>query len=181
MIGRRASSNMVYGVAPDRLQGYGSAGITRVMAFMDSAAAALGFEDLAIGRRCEFETAIGAADIDRFAALSGDASPLHADADFARRRGFDDRLVHGAFLVALASRLVGMSLPGRNALLLKVQMSFAVPVVPGTRVRVTGIVEQLSGAVRSAVIDIRIADSESCLPLARGKVTVGLVEEQTDA
>ncbi|MGH7114640.1 MAG: MaoC/PaaZ C-terminal domain-containing protein [Stellaceae bacterium] len=147
---------------------------------MNSAAAALALEDLAIGQRREFETAVGGADIDRFAALSGDASPMHIDPDFARRRGFDDRLVHGAYLVALASRLVGMSLPGRNALLLKVQMSFAAPVVPGTLVRVTGIVEQISQAVRSAVIEIRIAEVKSLAALARGKVTVGFFEERRD-
>lgn len=148
---------------------------------MDSAAAALAFEDLAIGQRGEFETTVGEADIDRFAALSGDASPLHTDPDFARRRGFDDRLAHGAYLVALASRLVGMSLPGRNALLLKVEMSFAAPVVPGTRVRVAGLVEQLSEAVRSAVIGVRITDATRLSPLARGKLTVRFTEERRDA
>ncbi len=148
---------------------------------MNSVAAALALEDLAIGQRCEFETVVGEADIDRFAALSGDASPLHIDAGFARRRGFDDRLVHGAYLVALASRLVGMSLPGRNALLLKMEMSFAAPVVPGTRVRVTGTVEQISEAVRSAVIGVRITDAGKLSPLARGKLTVGFIEERCDA
>lgn len=144
-------------------------------------AAALALEDLAIGQQCEFETTVGGADIDRFAALSGDASPLHTDADFARRRGFDDRIAHGAYLAALASRLVGMSLPGRNALLLKMDMSFVAPVVPGTRIRVSGTVEQLSAAVRSAVIGIRIMDAAKRSPLARGKMTVGLAEERTDA
>ncbi|HEY3909057.1 MAG TPA: MaoC/PaaZ C-terminal domain-containing protein [Stellaceae bacterium] len=148
---------------------------------MDSDAAALALEDLAIGQRYEFETAVADRDIDRFAALSGDVSPLHIDADFARRRGFDDRLVHGAHLVALASRLVGMSLPGRNALLLKLEMSFAAPVAPGTRVRVTGTVEQLSEAVRSAVVGIRITDAGTLAPLARGKATVGFTEERRDA
>lgn len=144
-------------------------------------AAALALEDLAIGQRREFETAVGEADIDRFAVLSGDSSPLHIDAGFARRHGFDDRLAHGAYLVALVSRLVGMSLPGRNALLLKVEMSFAAPVVPGTRIRVTGTVEQISEAVRSAVIGVRITDAGKLSPLARGKLTVGFIEERGDA
>jgi len=143
----------------------------------NSAAEGFALEDLAIGQRSEFEVAIGGADIDRFAAISGDLSPLHTDAEFARRRGFDNRIAHGAYLTALVSRLVGMSLPGQNALLLKLQMSFAAPVLPGTRVKVSGVIEQISEAVRSAVIDIRITDAALMLPLARGKATVGVIAE----
>lgn len=147
---------------------------------MDRAAAALALEDLAVGHRREFEVTVSGADIDHFAALSGDSSPLHMDPDFARRRGFDNRVAHGAYLAALASRLVGMHLPGRDALLLQLQMSFAAPVVPGTRIRVSGRVAQLSDAVRSAVIELRIVAADNLQPLARGKLTVGFVEEQAD-
>lgn len=146
-----------------------------------SAAERFTLGDLAIGQRSEFEVVIDGADIDRFAAISGDFSPLHTNACFARRRGFNDRIAHGAYLTALASRLVGMSLPGQNALLLKLQMSFAAPVVAGTRVRVSGVVEQISDAVRSAVIDIRVTDAASRSPLARGKATVGFLGELPDA
>ena len=147
----------------------------------DCVAAAFTFEDLAVGQRSEFETLVTGADVDRFAALSGDLSPLHLDGDFARRCGFERRLAHGAYLAALVSRLVGMSLPGRNALLLNMQMSFAAPVVPEIRVKVAGIVEQLSDAVRSGVIGIRITDALSSSLLARGKVVVGFVAETLDA
>src|SRR5690349_23254797 len=146
----------------------------------NSAAEQFTLEDLAIGQRSEFEMTIGGEDIDRFAAVSGDLSPLHRDADFARRHGFDDRIAHGAYLMALVSRLLGMRLPGQNALLLKLQMSFAAPVVPGTRVKVSGVVEQVSGAVRSAVIDIRVTDAARLSPLARGKATVGFIAELPD-
>ena len=147
---------------------------------MRSAAAEFALEDLTVGQSCTFEAAVTAADVDRFAAVSGDLSPIHLDPDFARRRGFSDRLAHGAYLTALASRLVGMSLPGRNALLLKVQMSFAAPAVPGMRLMVTGSVEQLSAAVRSAVLDVRITDADRLTAVAHGKLTVGFTEEASD-
>jgi 3-hydroxybutyryl-CoA dehydratase len=146
----------------------------------DCAAAAFTLEDLAVGQRCEFEAPVTGVDVDRFAALSGDVSPLHRDAGFARRRGFDDRLAHGAYLVALASRLVGMCLPGRNALLLNLQMSFVAPVLPETRVKVAGVVEQLSDAVRSVVVGIRITDARSASLLARGKAVLGFLSEAAD-
>jgi 3-hydroxybutyryl-CoA dehydratase len=143
---------------------------------MRPSAAAFVLDDLTIGQRAEFDAVITAGDIDAFVAVSGDASPLHVDADFARARGFGDRVAHGAHLVALASRLAGMYLPGRNALLLAVNASFASPVLPGTRVTVSGVVEQLSDSVRSAVLKIRVVDSTTRATLARGRLTVGFTD-----
>ncbi len=140
---------------------------------MAYAAEAFDLEDLAVGQHAEFEAVIANDDIDRFAALSGDASPLHVDKAFARNRGYADRVAHGAYLVALASRLVGMYLPGRNALLLAVQVSFVAPALPGARVRVRGEIEQLSDSVRSVVLKLTIHDVADETLLARGRLTVG--------
>ncbi|MDR3537994.1 MAG: MaoC/PaaZ C-terminal domain-containing protein [Acetobacteraceae bacterium] len=143
---------------------------------MRPSAAALVLEDLSIGQSAAFDAVITGNDIDAFAALSGDTSPLHVDATFARDRGFGDRVAHGAHLVALASRLAGMYLPGRNALLLAVNASFAAPVLPGTRVTVSGVVEQVSDSVRSVVLKLRVVDTDSRATLARGRLTIGFTD-----
>ena len=140
---------------------------------MAHAAEAFDLEDLAVGQHAEFETVIAGDDVDRFAALSGDKSPLHVDQAFARKRGYTDRVAHGAYMVALASRLVGMYLPGRNALLLGVQMSFVAPTLPGARVRVRGEIDQLSDSVRSVVLKLAIRNAADEALLARGRLTVG--------
>lgn len=140
---------------------------------MAYAAEAFDLEDLAVGQHAEFETVVAGDDIDRFAVLSGDKSPLHVDKVFARDRGYEDRVAHGAYLVALASRLVGMYLPGRNALLLAVQVSFVAAALPGARVRVRGEIEQLSDSVRSVVLKLTIHDVADKTLLARGRLTVG--------
>lgn len=144
---------------------------------MAYAAEAFDLEDLAVGQHAEFETVVAGDDIDRFAALSGDKSPLHVDKVFARNRGYADRVAHGAYLVALASRLVGMYLPGRNALLLAVQVSFVAPALPGARVRVRGEIAQLSDSVRSVVLRLAIHDVASEALLARGRLTVGFTAD----
>ena len=144
---------------------------------MAYAAKAFDLEDLAVGQHAEFEAVIANDDIDRFAALSGDESPLHVDTAFARKRGYADRVAHGAYLVALASRLVGMYLPGRNALLLAVQVSFVATALPGARVRVRGEIEQLSDSVRSVVLRLTIHDVADETLLARGRLTVGFTAD----
>jgi acyl dehydratase len=144
---------------------------------MAYAAEAFDLEDLTVGQHAEFETVIADGDIDRFATLSGDESPLHVDKAFARNRGYADRVAHGAYLVALASRLVGMYLPGRDALLLAVQVSFVAPALSGVRVRVRGEVEQLSDSVRSVVLKLTIHDIANEALLARGRLTVGFTTD----
>lgn len=144
-----------------------------------SPAASFAFEDLHLGQEAGFEALITAADVGRFAELSGDASPLHTDPAFAAARGFGDRVVHGAYLAALASRLCGMILPGRNGLLLAMSLSFAAPTLVGTRVTVTGTVDQLSHGVRSAVVKLAIVETTQRTPLARGRLTVGFTEDRT--
>lgn len=131
------------------------------------------FEDLRLGQEAGFEVVLSADDVDRFAALSGDVNPLHMDAGFARSRGFDGRVVHGACLTALVSRLIGVHLPGENALLQSVSMQFRRPVPAGTRLAVTGVVDQLSEAVRTAVVKVTILDAATGETAATGKATVG--------
>lgn len=132
------------------------------------------FDDLRIGQEAAFEAEVNEADIDRFAAVSGDVSPLHVDTGFARSRGFGGRVAHGAYLTALVSRLVGVHLPGENCLLQSVSMQFRRPVLAGSRVEVRGVVDQLSEAVRTAVLKVTVRDAGTGEVAATGKATVGL-------
>lgn len=141
---------------------------------MVSLVSRFGFDDLRLGQEAAFEVAVSEADIDRFAAASGDISPLHVDAVFARSRGFAGRVAHGAYLTALASRLVGVHLPGENCLLHSLAMQFRRPVLAGSRVEVRGVVDQLAESVRTAVIKVTVRDAASGEVAATGKATVGL-------
>src|SRR5262252_2058423 len=73
------------------------------------------FGQIPIGQSYEIERTFTAGDSDAFAHLSGDFSPLHVDAEYARSTEFGDRVVHGMLLASLFSQLVGMWLPGKYA------------------------------------------------------------------
>jgi 3-hydroxybutyryl-CoA dehydratase len=132
-----------------------------------------GFEDLSVGQDASFTVTITEADLDRFASVSGDISPIHMDTAFARDRGFSGRVVHGAYLSGLVSRLIGVHLPGRNALLQTMNLRFRTPVPVGATVTVTGVVDQLSEAVRSGVILVTVGDTSNATVFATGKVGFG--------
>jgi|KBSSwiStaDraftv2_1062776.scaffolds.fasta_scaffold188392_2 acyl dehydratase len=120
-----------------------------------------------LGQSHKISASISAADVERFVGLSGDAAPLHTNADFARKAGFDGPVVHGAFLIALVSRLVGMHFPGPNAVLERVDLSFRKPCYAPCVVDLNASVRQISEAVATIVLDITISDANGII--ASGK------------
>lgn len=68
------------------------------------AATQLFFEDFSVGQRFDGASrTITQADVHAFSALTGDAHPIHYDADFARQTPFGRPVVHGLHLVSLTA------------------------------------------------------------------------------
>ncbi len=111
---------------------------------------------LRVGETASFEHTISEADVRAFADLSGDHSPLHIDDVYAHASAYAGLVVHGMFLGALVSRLVGMHLPGKRALLLAESLTFKKPVYIGDTVHVEGVIAHVSDATQSITVDIRI-------------------------
>lgn len=139
--------------------------------------AELGVTDITEGQSFSFDTAVSEKMIDEFAGLTGDVSPLHMDQNFAVQRGFKHRVVHGALLSGLVSRLIGVHLPGRDCLLHSMNMKYPAPTYADDIVRVTGTVEQVSVSARAMTIQIVILVLDSQTLVAKGKVTVGFTGE----
>ena len=119
----------------------------------------LRWSDLSVGLSDAFEVTVTAAMMDRFRQDSGDLNPLHADAEYARSRGFDDVVVFGLLTASFYSTLVGVYLPGKHVLLHGVSVDFQRPVYPGTRLRVSGEISHLNEAYRRADMIARITDA----------------------
>ena len=118
------------------------------------------FEDLMVGQEASFERTVTEQDVTQFAQISGDYNPLHLDDEYAKTTEYQGTIVYGMFMAALVSRLVGMELPGKKALLMKESLEFKKPVRVGDVLVVKGVLahkSQASGLVEIA-IEIRRAD-----------------------
>ena len=120
-----------------------------------------------IGQSHRIPTSISVRDVENFVSLSGDAAPLHTNADFARKAGFDGPVVHGALLIALVSRLVGMHFPGPNAVLERIDLAFRKPCYAPCDLELNASVRQISEAVATIVLDITVSHANDTL--ASGK------------
>jgi len=113
-------------------------------------------EQLEAGAAASFEHTITEAEVDAFAALSGDRNPLHCDPGFGRALGFRDRVAHGVLLGGLVSRLIGMELPGRRSMLLNLRLDFVAPTFPGDTVTVHGRLDSVHLEQRTVTIRLSI-------------------------
>jgi 3-hydroxybutyryl-CoA dehydratase len=128
----------------------------------------IGLQDLSIGLVRELEWAIQSDEVDQFAGLSGDINPLHVDPEFARLKGFPDRVVHGFLLGAKVSAFVGTVMPGRDCLLLESQLAWPNPCFAGETVRLRGEITELSKENRAMRIKMR-----ATVPRGGASVVVG--------
>ena len=79
----------------------------------------------------EFTVTVTAEMMDQFKAITGDVSPIHIDADYAKDRGFPGRVVYGMLGASFFSTLAGVYLPGEHCLLHGVECKFAKPIFIG--------------------------------------------------
>jgi len=134
------------------------------------------YADLRVGMEASFSHRITGSAVDRFAALSGDDNELHLSDARARELGYAGRVVHGMYLAALLSRLVGVHLPGAHALYLAQTLDFARPAFVDDEVRVSGEITTMHDETHTLQIRTEIRRSPSGEQLVRGTATVKVVE-----
>ena len=109
-----------------------------------------------------------------FMEISGDMSPVHTDVNYAKSRGFDGVVVYGGILVAQISRMVGMHLPGRDALWSSLNIYFAHPLLVGQTAELEARVEHISEATSSIELKFKITSQGKTL--AKGSAGVQILK-----
>ena len=131
------------------------------------------FDDITIGLTKEFSIEITESMVDNFAEFSGDYNELHMDEDYASTTSFGKRIFHGMLLTSFFSRLIGMSIPGKNARYFSQSINFQSPCFIGDRILVRGEVTEKSESTHIITIKTTILNQDSkCLIDGIAKVIV---------
>src|SRR3954452_13603986 len=88
----------------------------------------------AVGERAERTHTFTDADVQAFAALSGDHNPLHFDDSFVAATRFQRRIIHGGLTTAMFNALVAEQLPGPGSVFLHQEWDYPAPVFVGDTV-----------------------------------------------
>ena len=130
------------------------------------------WENLHLGLKHGFSASFTEEMVANFAALSGDTNPLHVDPDYALNAGFPSPVVFGMMTSALYSKLVGVYLPGKYALLQGIDIDFNSPSHAGENLNVEGEITFLSDAFHRLEIKATIRRDDRNL-VSKAKIRAG--------
>jgi 3-hydroxybutyryl-CoA dehydratase len=99
-----------------------------------------------LGQTASYTKTFTSADIEIFAALSGDHNPIHLDEQYATTTRFGKRIAHGMLTASLISTVIGMQLPGTGAIYLSQELKFLKPVFIGDTVTARASIIELNPA-----------------------------------
>ena len=86
------------------------------------------FERFAVGQSASMTRTVSESDIVLFAAITGDANPVHLDVAAAQASRFGGRIAHGMLTAGFVSATMAMQLPGPGAVYLSQSLRFLRPV-----------------------------------------------------
>lgn len=134
------------------------------------------YEDLAIGMTETFEVKISEEKMKAFLAITNDLNPLHNDGEFAKARGYEDKVVYGMLTASFLSTLAGVYLPGRRSLIQGMEINFRKPVLVGDTLNVKGVVDELNDTVKQIVLKVVITNQKQEKVL-KGTMKIGVMDE----
>jgi phosphate acetyltransferase/phosphate butyryltransferase len=95
------------------------------------------FDEIAVGDHASLQRTLTAADIQLFAAMSGDINPQHLDPGFAAATPQQGVIAHGMWGAALISAVLGTQLPGPGTVYLGQTLKFRAPIRVGDTLTIT--------------------------------------------
>ena len=99
----------------------------------DQAIQGYAIDALKLGMSATYERTVTLADIEAFAAVSGDHNPVHLDDAYAKTTRFKGRIAHGMLGASFISTAIASQLPGPGSIYLAQSLAFKRPVRPGEK------------------------------------------------
>ncbi|MBU3654557.1 MAG: enoyl-CoA hydratase, partial [Limnohabitans sp.] len=89
------------------------------------------YDELTVGQSAHLQRTLTLADIQAFAAVSGDTNPAHLDPEYANDTLFHGVIAHGMWGGSLISALLGTEFPGPGTIYVHQDLDFLKPVRVG--------------------------------------------------
>jgi 3-hydroxybutyryl-CoA dehydratase len=123
------------------------------------------FDSINVGINHEFKITVTEKLVLDFSVISGDFNPLHMDENYAIKSKFKKRICHGMLLASFFSRLVGMYLPGKNALYFSQILNFVSPCFINDIITVKGEIIDKNYATKIITVKTSIVNEKNELIL----------------
>lgn len=100
-------------------------------------------DEIYVGMKKSVTKTISESDVYTYAGIIGDINPLHVNEEYAKTTRFGGRIVHGMLTASFFSTIVGMLIPGADAIYLGQTCKFLLPVRIGDTITAIGEVTKI--------------------------------------
>jgi 3-hydroxybutyryl-CoA dehydratase len=114
--------------------------------------------------------------MDKFLDISNDTNLLHIDSNYAKKKGFSDRVVYGLLTSSFYSTLVGVHLPGKYCILQGVDIQFLKPVYINDTLEISGRVSYINEAYKQIEIKAFITNQNND-KVSKATIKTGVIDE----
>lgn len=128
-------------------------------------------DEIHIGMKRSVSKTITETDIYNFAGIIGDINPLHVNEEYAKNTRFKTRIAHGMLTASFFSTIVGMCIPGADAIYLGQTLKFLLPVKVGDTITATGEVTKIIPEKKIAYLKTTVINQNGDLVI-EGEATV---------
>lgn len=94
------------------------------------------YDSLSVGDSYAFSRTISMDDVRAFADVTGDDNPIHIDEEAGAASRFGKPVVHGVYLLGIASKVLGRDFPGPGSIAVSLSAKFLRPVPVGEEVTI---------------------------------------------
>ena len=109
-----------------------------------------------------------------FISIFNDQNPLHTNELFARKKGFENKLMHGNILGGFLSYFIGECLPTKNIIIHSQEIKYTKPVYLNDELLLKVTVSEVYVSVNAIEFKYNFLNKESMVVVAKGKIQIGL-------
>ena len=134
------------------------------------------FDEINIGDEVNFEYEITEEKMKGFMELTNDINPLHSDMEYAKSKGYSEKVVYGMLTSSALSTLAGVYMPGKYSLIHSVEISFLKPVfISKCPIKINAKVIEKDDRFNRITIKYQMCD-QTGEKVCRGIMNIGVVE-----
>ena len=123
------------------------------------------YDEISLGQSARLLRTLTLADIQAFAAVSGDTNPAHLNPQYANGTLFHGVIAHGLWGGSLISALLGTQFPGPGTIYLEQVLHFTKPVRIGDTLTVTVTVIRKDDSAKQVELDCQVVNQKGELVL----------------
>lgn len=116
------------------------------------------YNEIKVGMKESFQVDITESMENRFAEITGNYNPLASDEKYAATTKYKKRICPGMFTASFLSKLTGMYLPGKFALVYSQSLNFINICYIGDKITIEGIIVEKNDATQMITINTTITN-----------------------